>query len=580
MDHTDKQQSSARSDCLPLPQRGYSSGIGAGSSIQGNYSGNWGSGNTYGDVNTTNYNYMAPGPLEREAKILQCLYTSKYEEHRDRIFKGRAHLTKFAEEEFKAKGERFTGEVYALWDILVKCVAGGECGNVICVVDALDECEERTRDQFIRGATSLRGPSTPDIPLNGEEEVESIATDVTRVIKDGIERLESHWEQQGRMEYLRDLLESSADGTFLWVSLVLKILRRFYDNDREELTKVVTTAPPNLEELYTKILDKSKSSDKTRSILSIVVTAARPFTLREMYAALKIKREHRSSKELGDMSTEFKNIVKNLCGLFVRVIDSKIYLVHQTARKFLIKGSESGRGSWQYTLSPVDYNFLLADICISYLSLEDFENDPLVENPNDYSRKDEFGDYVEKYALLDYAASHWADHFRVSQTRQMEPLGFTRPVCEPGSKRFLTWWKVYWRNNSYYSRFPTDFMHLMIASWLEHSTVVERLLEEGGELNARSPGYGTALSIAAYRKDEDIIRFLLRRNGKACLFGREYNITELQSEVGDTNSSDSGAVANYGRNGCYSGYGNGWSEVKAKFHDPLGSLRHLYATES
>ncbi|PWW80033.1 hypothetical protein C7212DRAFT_361503 [Tuber magnatum] len=422
-------------------------------------------------------------------------------------------------------------------------------------MDALDECEERTLYQFIRHVTSLPGSHTPDIPLKflftsrpylrivmelsspatttirlkGEEEIISIATDVTRVINEGIESLESVWGQHGGLGYFRNLLESSADRTFLWVSLILDIFRDCDDDSQEEFTKLVTTTPPDLTELYTKILDKSKSPDKARRVLSIVVAAARPLTLREMNAAVRIKREHRSSKELGYMSAEFEKMVKNWCGLFVRVIDSKIYLVHQTAREFLIKGSIPGHGNWQYTLSLVDYNFLLADICISYLSLEDFENEPLVVHPSDYYGRAEFSSYVEKYVLRDYAASHWADHFRDSQIHQMELLEFTRLICEGGSKRFLTWWRVYWRNGRYYRPFPADFTNLMIASWLGQEIVVERLLQEGGEANARSESYGTALTIAAFREDESITRILLRGNVRAYILGREYNILESVS---------------------------------------------------
>lgn len=53
-------------------------------------------------------------------------------------------------------------------------------------------------------------------------------------------------------------------------------------------------------------------------------------------------------------------------------------------------------------------------------------------------------------------------------------------------------------------RCPKDLTHLMVASWLGQGTVVERLLKEGGDINARCKRYGTALNIAALRKDEGI----------------------------------------------------------------------------
>src|SRR5437588_2926953 len=179
-----------------------------------------------------------------------------------------------------------------------------------------------------------------------------------------------------------------------------------------------------------------------------------------MYLAFRIKREHKSVKDIGDLRASFGKSVKNWCGLFVRVIDSKIYLVHQTAREFLIKGPSSGQGNWQYTIYSKDSNFSLADICISYLSLEDFEMDPLVIDPN-RSHAEQYPGYLVKYSLLDYAATHWAHHFRDSLTRQMELVQFTQLICEGGSKRFLTWFQVYWENTSPNYVFPDDFTNLM-----------------------------------------------------------------------------------------------------------------------
>jgi ankyrin repeat protein len=68
----------------------------------------------------------------------------------------------------------------------------------------------------------------------------------------------------------------------------------------------------------------------------------------------------------------------------------------------------------------------------------------------------------------------------------------------------------------------------MIASWLGQGRVVERLLEEGGDINARSEVYGTALNIAAIRINENITKKLLERNVKAYLDKKEYNILQTK----------------------------------------------------
>ncbi|PWW79887.1 hypothetical protein C7212DRAFT_307548, partial [Tuber magnatum] len=171
-----------------------------------------------------------------------------------------------------------------------------------------------------------------------------------------------------------------------------------------EFSHIVSTGPRNLAELYTKILDKSKNPDTAQRILYIAAGATRPLSLREINVAFRIRQNQTTIADIEDYSSGSESTVKDLCGLFVRIIDSKVYLVHQTAREFLIRGILPGKGNWQYTLCPMDSSFILADICITYLSLEDFEQDPLGSYQG-------IGDYVQRYPLLNYTASHWAGHF-------------------------------------------------------------------------------------------------------------------------------------------------------------------------
>ncbi|PWW77153.1 hypothetical protein C7212DRAFT_315120 [Tuber magnatum] len=612
--------------------------------IHGDHSGNTGSNNTTNSGNTTNYNYCNHVPMnspENYTEIVQCLYTSRYEEHRNRIrkpvegtcnwvtkhprykdwldnntsgllwlsadpgcgksvtasflvkhlecqtdaiicyfffkddndeqksatfalcailhqlFARRNSLCRYAEKAFKDKAKRFTEEVDTLWSILVKAVSEGGCEDVICVVDALDECEEVTRAPLLGHLASLSesqnpdvrlkllvtsrpyhsierefGPRTMTIRLKGEDETDSVTADVTRVIDEGINNLEEYWRRPGGLGYLRDLLISSADRTFIWVSLVLDILKDSEDDSPEEFTNIVSTAANGLAELYTKILDKSKHPDKARRILTIVVAAARPLTLREMNVAFKFRRDRKTIKDLRDLPPGFEKTVKNLCGHFVRIIDSKIYLVHQTAREFLLASSSPGRGNWQYTLYHKDSNYALADICISYLSLEEFEDDPLAMDTYGNINKNAVRDYRQKYAFLDYAAQHWADNFRDSEAQQMELFESTRLICRAGSQRLWAWLQIYWSNTNQQYLCPRDWTHLMIASWFGQRAVIERLLGEGDDINARSDRFGTILNITAVRRDNNTTRMLLEKNARAYINGKEYNILQVKRSVG------------------------------------------------
>src|SRR5437879_3317141 len=120
-----------------------------------------------------------------------------------------------------------------------------------------------------------------------------------------------------------------------------------------------------------------------------------------MSVAFRITRDHKSVGDLeGHLRDVFEKTLKNYCGLFVRVIDTKIYLVHQTARDFLIQGSLAGQGNWQYTFCPKDSHFIIADICISYLSREEFAGSPLAMDSRGLVLEEAVNGYLQKYAFL------------------------------------------------------------------------------------------------------------------------------------------------------------------------------------
>ena len=114
----------------------------------------------------------------------------------------------------------------------------------------------------------------------------------------------------------------------------------------------------------------------------------------------------------------------------------------------------------------------------------------------------------------------------------MELFEITRLVCKGGSNRFLTWLRVCWDIvTPLYYPFPDDFTHLMVASWFGQQEVVERLLKEEREINARSKEYGTALNVSALRKEEDITRMLLERGVSVYLRGNEYKILHVETPL-------------------------------------------------
>ena len=140
--------------------------------------------------------------------------------------------------------------------------------------------------------------------------------------------------------------------------------------------------------------------------------AVRPLTLNEMNVALSITEDSCCLADLDlESSSSFRTTVRDLCGLFVNIRDSRIYLLHQTAKEFLLQRRDHfGRCNlsvrWQQSMDAAICNITIAKICLSFLSFSDFETGPspglgigLVE-------------YLGRYLFLEYASINWLEHIR------------------------------------------------------------------------------------------------------------------------------------------------------------------------
>lgn len=83
--------------------------------------------------------------------------------------------------------------------------------------------------------------------------------------------------------------------------------------------------------------------------------------------------------------------------LLVFINNSKFYLIHQTAREFLIQKENLNNLHLTYWSSLSNAEDQMAEICLRYLLMEDPEDD---EGQPRFNMRD----------LLEYSAVHWADH--------------------------------------------------------------------------------------------------------------------------------------------------------------------------
>ena len=169
---------------------------------------------------------------------------------------------------------------------------------------------------------------------------------------------------------IQTALSEKAEGTFLWVSLVL-----------EDISKVTAVSmvrgklqslPSSLSEVYSRILDNIKKEDveNARFILSWVITARRPLTVDELAMARALGPEgwDKNIIPTADTLNELKDGFK-FCEPLVYLDDvtQTINLVHQSVKDYLLEENLQGNSHLSmYRIIPDKANSLIFPAYLKY----------------------------------------------------------------------------------------------------------------------------------------------------------------------------------------------------------------------
>jgi ankyrin repeat protein/GPI inositol-deacylase-like protein len=430
-------------------------------------------------------------------------------------------------------GEKFTSSFNELWGAIISAAEDKNAGEIICIFDAIDECEDRGRSQLTQALCKLYGarrdfslkflvtsrpyggirrgfqpleiPELPVIHLSGESDVEreKISREIDIFINARVKNIGAQLKlTNDQQELLLQELMRVPNRTYLWVYLTLDLIERDIDIDK---TGIIEATSHLLDEAYERILSRSHNFKEAKRLLHIIVAAERPLTLMEMSVALALRENHQSYGDLDPKPEErFRENVRDLCGLFVTIIDLKIYLLHQTAKEFLVQNSLSNdhnsvqsKSIWKYSLKPQESHCILAKICIWHLLFREFETHPLNVN-------------TSSHIFLDYSAKHWTVHFNKSSIEADAVIQSLLRICDASSNSCMTWFRIYW--TSTHTDFPENFTTIMIASYFGLEAVVKHLLKVGGiHLNSTDDTYErSALSWAAGNGFNVVVKLLTK----------------------------------------------------------------------
>ncbi|GAB1312028.1 Beta transducin-like protein HET-E2C [Madurella fahalii] len=264
----------------------------------------------------------------------------------------------------------------ALSDILTEMLEDPNLKATYLVVDALDECVVdlpklldlvvRVSSDRVKWLLSSRNEITIERKLRSDDkrtrlnlELKANAMQVSYAVNlyiddklSGLKPLQDNTLlEDGTLlkDRVRDILRDKANGTFLWVALVVQELSE-EDVESWHVLQIVEEVPPGLDGMYDRMLNEIKrhgrDSEHCRRILSTVTVAYRPLHLTEIGALSRLP-------EQITKSTENVKIIVAKCGSFLTVRDNQIYLIHQSAKDFLLaRGTQqSPRDAFNWVFS-------------------------------------------------------------------------------------------------------------------------------------------------------------------------------------------------------------------------------------
>ncbi|KAK0717711.1 hypothetical protein B0T26DRAFT_802768 [Lasiosphaeria miniovina] len=287
-------------------------------------------------------------------------------------------------DKLKGGGEFWTSRQF--WDILLDVSSGPDSGEIICILDALDEYNGG-QSELVEWLGELYKSEPSSSSINGENQAEAdmISHEIEIVIRKRTEELGKMLELEADdSQLLGNELIAVKNRTYLWVHLVFEVMKKYVPLTQGDLLTKIRSLPNTVEAAYDKILRSSPDRGQAEKLLHIIVAARLPLSLREVATALAIEDGHKSRRDIKFISeNQFHQTIRDICGLFVSVIDSRLYLLHQTARQFLIRppSPQPSTFEWQYSLCPAESHHILSEICIRYLLLDDFAEPAYYKNP-------------------------------------------------------------------------------------------------------------------------------------------------------------------------------------------------------
>jgi len=483
--------------------------------------------------------------VQRDAlSILKSLIYQIVRRHRS--------LVRHVKKVFEIQGPSLSQSFDSLWNIFLAVASDAKSGSVYIIIDAIDECGEASRGYFLKAIRHfLQRETTSDVPNNGvkflitsrpnlsyshdsywsvshqlaiDQGQGAYSDDIRRVIQHKVSEIVERRGYSSKMkEFLEQTLYSKADRTFLWVHIILQALEKSLVASPREFESIIDRLPSDLESTYRSFLDgiPPENHIQVSKLIHLIIGSSRYMTLEEINLAFAVSAGDKTAEVVkSNCSPTMEITLQGFLGPLVRISDSKVSLVHQSAKEFFIQlGQQTDdKHSRLYGVNEMEAAKTIASSCISYLLLNDFATDwfsyasspidssdsssrlsdgPLVPDmlmefdplslgdgllfaDNQVLAEETCRSMADRHRFYSYSVLHWAEHYSSCLELAAPDLkDAVLRLLDTKSPHCTNWVTYYQVNSNTDDEIPSlaDFDSVSLAAYFNLYTILVELLE-------------------------------------------------------------------------------------------------------
>ncbi|KAK5697078.1 hypothetical protein LTR17_024043 [Elasticomyces elasticus] len=401
-----------------------------------------------------------------------------------------------------------------LWSLFKTVLQDPELGELVCLLDGLDECTSESSRWLILKLVRFFGTEpikssninmprmvvvSRDIPALRQTAQIRLAPDNDEQVACDIKQFASAKVREfsgldGYSEVFRETVETAiltrAEGTFLWIGFVMDELSR--KATCTEVLASLKSLPYGLHAYYSRMLLQIQPVHRETSALMLrwITMAQRHLTLRELGSVIGVQ-----NSATVDVDRSIRDQVK-MCGALVKVQGQDVSLVHHSAREYLLRTQPSENAVLEeFRIIPETVNLQIARSCLACIERSRLSHKALSDSDTD----------LRDVHMLEYSINFWPKHAAGDSVRAGTIFKCFTQFFAKESKLRDNWWRTYLALNprlKWYQEVPgeTNALPLHIASYLGLTEWVRLLLATSNKkpkisLSERKKGFDTVLPL-------------------------------------------------------------------------------------